>query len=264
MGRATNMSPADTLINDLSLSDSEDDDEDGTGAEEVGGGGGGGSLDQDEGTSNDTGSAKAAKRDSKDEEDNSDNLDGKDKTDAESDKSSEEEDFDSDLEKSLKRRREESNEERQRIPSSERKRLRNIFEKGEQDEIESRSNEDWALLSLESEEEDDDNVEKDNVEEEDKWKSTIGKLKTIVKVRMHQKEKEMYETKTIQKEDESTNGVEHDEIVVKHDEIVVDDNEKAGFHFEKEFELKKTKVDLDEKMDKVELKKTRRKGGGWS
>ena len=258
MGRATNMSPADTLINDLSLSDSEDDDEDGGGAEEVGGGGGGGSLDQDEGPSNDTGSAKAAKRDSKNEEDNSDNLDGKDKTDAEneSNKSSEEEDFDSDLGKSLKRRREESNEERQRIPTSDRKRLKNIFEKGEQTEIELRSNEDWALLSLESEEEDDDNVEKDNVEEEDKWKSTIDKLKTIVKVRMHQKEKE---TKTIQKEDKNTNGVEHDEIVVKHDEIVVDDNEKAGFHFEKEFELKKTKVDLDEKMDKVELKKMRRK-----
>ena len=256
MGRATNMSPADTLINDLSLSDSEDDDEDGGGAEEVGGGGGGGSLDQDEGTSNDTGSAKAAKGDSKDEEGNSDNLDGKDKTDAEneSNKSSEGEDFDSDLETSLKRRREESNEERQRIPTSERKRLKNIFEKGEQDEIELRSNEDWALLSLES---DEDNVEEDNVEEEDKWKSTIDKLKTIVKVRMHQKEKEMYETKTIQKEDESTNGVEHDEIVV-------DDNEMVGFHFEKEFELKKTKVDLDEEMDKVELKKTWRKGGGWS
>ena len=254
MGRATNMSPADTLINDLSLSDSEDDDEDGTGAEEVGGGGGGGSLEQDEGTSNDTGSTKAAKRDSKYEEDNSDNLDGKDKTDAEneSNKASEEEDFDSDLEKSLKRRREESNEERQRIPTSEKKRLKNIFEKGEQDEIELKSNEDWALLSLES---DEDNVEEDNVEEEDKWKSTIDKLKTIVKVRMHQKEKEMYETKTIQKE--SINGVEHDEIVV-------DDNEMVGFHFEKEFELKKTKVDLAEKMDKVELKKTRRKGGDWS
>ena len=254
MGRATNMSPADTLINDLSLSDSEDDDEDGGGAEEVGGGGGGGSLDPDEGPSNDTGSTKAAKRDSKDEEDNSDNLDGKDKTDAEneSNKASEEEDFDSDLEKSLKRRREESNEERQRNPSSERKRLKNIFEKGEQAEIELRSNEDWALLSLESEEEDEDNVEKDNVEEEDKWKSTIDKLKTIVKVRMHQKEKEMYETKTIQKEDESTNGV-------KHVEIVVDDNEMVGFHFEKEFELKKTKVDLDEKMNKVELRKMRRK-----
>ena len=124
-----------------------------------------------------------------------------------------------------------------------------------------KSNEDWALLSLES---DEDNVEEDNVEEEDKWKSTIDKLKTIVKVRMHQKEKEMYETKTIQKEDKNTNGVEHDEIVVKHDEIVVDDNEKAGFHFEKEFELKKTKVDLDEKMYKDELKKTWRKGGGWS
>ena len=183
-------------------------------------------------------------------------MDGKDKTDAEneSNKASEEEDFDSDLEKSLKRRREESNEERQRIPTSERKRLKNIFEKGEQDEMELRSNEDWALLSLES---DEDNVEEDNVEEEDKWKSTIDKLKTIVKVRMHQKEKEMYETKTIQKEDESINGVEHDDIVV-------DDNEMVGFHFEKEFELKKTKVDLDEKMNKVEPKKTRRKGGGWS
>ena len=105
-----NLPPADTLINDLSLSDSEDDDEDG-GGDEVGGGGGE-SLDQDEGPSNGTGSTKAAKRDAKDEEDNSDTMDGKDETDAESqsNKASEEEDFDSDLEKSLKRRREESNE----------------------------------------------------------------------------------------------------------------------------------------------------------
>ena len=108
----------------------------------------------------------------------------------------------------------------------------NIFERNEA-EIELRSNEDWALLSLESEE-DEDNVEKENVEEEEKWRSTIDKLKTIVKVRMHKKE--MCKTNTTKKEDRGSNGVDHDEI-----------GKMVGFHFEKEFarfELKKTKVDF--------------------
>ena len=252
--------PADTLVSDLSLSDSEDEEE---GEEvEVGGGRGGGggeglygNGDEADDLSNDAGNAKAGKGGFKDELDSDRNVQGK--TEVKSKNNSEERGFNSDRQKCLKRRREEESEEKVRI-QMERKRFRNIFEKSE--EIKLRScNEDWALLSLESGEddsEDEDTVDgekyEEGEEEEDKWKSTIDKLKTIVEVRRHKKR--MFKTK---KEEEHTNdNMLIPEKMDDHDEI----------HFEKDFdrsEFKKTKFDNLEMKSarKTDQKITRRRAG---
>ena len=259
--------PADTLVSDLSLSDSEDEEE---GEEvEVGGGRGGGggeglygNGDEADDLSNDAGNAKAGKGGFKDELDSDRNVEGK--TEVKSKKNSEERGFNSDRQKCLKRRREEESEEKVRI-QMERKRFRNIFEKSE--EIKLRAcDEDWALLSLESEEddsEDEDNLDEEKYEEgeeeEDKWKSTIDKLKTIVEVRRHKKR--MFKKK---KEEEHTN----DKMLDLNDMLVPDKmDDHDEIHFEKDFdrsEFKKTKFDNLEMKSarKTGQKITRRRAGG--
>ena len=195
------MQPTNTLVDDLSLSDEED-----VGAEEgqgVGGGGGGG--DEEEGPRNPSDAGTTTR-------------------------SSSLEFLDSDLQKSMKRRREDTNGE---VPRhhSERKRLRSIFgRRGDEDmknkqqevalesvkregdkeerDCEKEGEENSLVSDLSLSDSEDENEEKyvgqdkktgngnaknyaakskkgEAWEDDGRWRSTIDKLRSIVKVRLH-------------------------------------------------------------------------------